>query len=148
MLRLNCASNHVEYECLNNAATQVPCAHAVKLKQSKFDPRKYQFYLLFASLPKLCTPHPPRDALFGSLLFLSVFPILSPAVGFPGSCTPTCLILIKLAPEGIHGCMEREETAVGQHRVGAPAYRAEMSHLSGDFASPVQPESDAHLTFF
>lgn len=86
---------------------------------------------------------PSRDALVGSLLFLSVVPILSPAVGFPGPCTPTCLILIKQAPEGIHGCMERGETVVGQDGAGAPTYRGEMSHLWRVFASPAQPETES-----
>lgn len=94
---------------LQPKAASARCSHTetVQVRAQKI-PVRLAICMLAKSLRSL------RDALVGSLLFLSVVPILSPAVGFPGLCTPTCLILIKQAPEGKHGCVERVETVVGR----------------------------------
>lgn len=70
---------------------------------------------------------PLRDVQFGSVLFRSAIPILPPAVGFPASYT----FLVKQAPEGIHGYMERGGT-VGGGGWGFPC-ASERCHLPPPF---------------
>ena len=59
--------------------------------------------VLSVTLPTVRTHCARRDAPFGSVLFLSAIPILPPAVGFPASYPPLCLLLIKHAPVGRRG---------------------------------------------
>lgn len=59
--------------------------------------------VLSVTLPTVRTHCALRDAPFGSVLFLSAIPVLPPPVGFPASCPPLCLLLIKHAPVGRRG---------------------------------------------
>lgn len=111
--------------------------HLNYLTHDGIRPQIIQILVLFVTLPNVWTHHPLRDALFGSVLFLSAIPILPPAVGFPVPYTPPCQLLIKQAPEGIYG----EGRDWCRRRWGG-------SHVHGDVTSlhvsapPARPESE------
>ena len=92
--------------------------------------------VLSVTLPTVRTHCARRDAPFGSVLFLSAIPILPPAVGFPASYPPLCLLLIKHAPVGRGGREGWEEDG----RV--PSCMSEMLHpsmfLPGVWNMPLQ----------
>lgn len=127
-VRINCRCNYVV-----NPTSKSPKQHHKVLNHFQPMPLTWQNtwpYVQTSTSTYIGISDTLRDALVGSVLFLSAIPILPPAVGFRAPYPPACLLLIKQAPggrgEGGRWC--RRRAGLKEGGVGVSMCISEMSH--------------------